>query len=89
VVGRHFEGPTWEVQDGSRVVGSVIDEAPAPRPHAVAWLMLSARADESGMLAGTRYILRSDTVGGEKPTGSCTPGQTARVPYTATYTFFR
>ncbi|EIZ82244.1 Protein of unknown function DUF3455 [Methylobacterium sp. GXF4] len=89
VVGRHFEGPTWEIQDGSRVVGSVIDHAPAPQPHAVAWLMLSARATGSGMLAGTRYVLRSDTDGGEKPAGGCTPGQTVRVPYTATYTFYR
>ncbi|MCJ2058695.1 DUF3455 domain-containing protein [Methylobacterium sp. J-048] len=89
VVGRHFEGPTWEAQDGSRVVGSVIDQAPAPEPHAVAWLLLAGRTSGSGALAGTRYVLRRDTSGGEKPAGGCTPGQTARVPYTATYTFYR
>ncbi|SFM43297.1 Protein of unknown function [Methylobacterium pseudosasicola] len=89
VVGHHFEGPTWEAQDGSRVAGSVIDQAPAPKPHAVAWLLLSGRASGSGMLAGTRYVLRRDTDGGEKPAGGCTPGQTTRVPYTATYTFYR
>ncbi|MCJ2095644.1 DUF3455 domain-containing protein [Methylobacterium sp. J-072] len=89
VVGRHFEGPTWESQDGSRVVGSVIDQAPAPQPQAVAWLLLSGQATGTGMLAGTRYVLRRDTAGGEKPPGGCTPGQTARMPYTATYTFYR
>jgi len=89
VVGRHFEGPTWEAQDGSRVVGSVIDQAPAPKPHAVAWLLLAGQATGSGVLAGTRYVLRNDTAGGEKPAGGCTPGETARVPYTASYTFYR
>lgn len=88
-VGRHFEGPVWEAQDGSRVLGTVIAQAPAPRPQAVAWLLLSGRATGSGSLAGTQYILRSDTVGGEKPQGVCTPGQMARVPYSATYTFYR
>ena len=88
-IGRHFEGPTWETQDGSRVVGSVIAQAPAPQPGAVTWLLLSAQGSGPGMLAETRYVLRRDTDGGEKPTGSCSVGQIQRVPYTATYTFFR
>lgn len=88
-VGRHFEGPVWEAQDGSRVLGTVIAQVPAPRPQAVAWLLLSGRTSGTGLLAGTQYVLRSDTVGGEKPQGGCMPGQTARVPYSATYTFYR
>ena len=88
-IGRHFEGPTWEAQDGSRVVGTVIGQAQAPQAHAVAWLLLAGRATGFGLLAGTRYVLRSDTAAGEKPPGDCAMGQTVRVPYRATYTFYR
>lgn len=90
-VGHHFKGPTWEARDGSKVVGSVVKRAPAPQPHAVPWVLLSAVATGSpGVFAGTRYILRQDTVGGVEPDGACaSAGQTAHVPYAATYAFYR
>lgn len=90
-VGHHSKGPIWEARDGSGVVGSVLERVPAPRPHAVPWVLLSAMATSSpGVFAGTRYILRRDTVGGVEPDGACaSAGQTAHVPYAATYAFYR
>jgi len=33
-IGRHYAGPTWEANDGSKVVGEVQQRAEAPRPVA-------------------------------------------------------
>ena len=42
-IGRHYEGPTWEATDGSKVVGAVEQRVSAPRAGAVPWLLLKAR----------------------------------------------
>jgi hypothetical protein len=34
-IGGHYAGPTWEANDGSKVVGEVLQRADAPRPGAV------------------------------------------------------
>ncbi len=86
----HFAGPTWKASHGAEVVGQVIAKAPAPMPGSVAWLLLSARTTGKGTLAGTRYVQRTNTVGGAEPAPSCTVGGAeARVPYTADYSFYR
>jgi FtsP/CotA-like multicopper oxidase with cupredoxin domain len=93
VVGRHFAGPTWESTDGSRVVGELKARAPAPRAHAIAWLLLEARSTGGmGLLSPTRSIQRTTTSGGAAPAQPCGAAQAraeARVPYTATYYFYR
>src|SRR5713226_9069541 len=40
-IAKHYAGPTWEANDGSKVVGEVQKKADAPRPGAVPWLLLS------------------------------------------------
>jgi len=40
LVGRHYDGPTWESLDGSRVAGKVRANAPAPDSSAIPWLLL-------------------------------------------------
>ena len=42
-----------------------------------------------GKLTEITAIQRVDTVGGLAPAGSCTTGDTADVPYTAKYVFYR
>jgi hypothetical protein len=85
-------GPYWEATDGSRVVGAVKGRAEAPQGGAVAWLLLSAKAEgQQGMLSTVKSIQRINTVGGLAPAAGCAPenhGQRLRVPYTATYRFF-
>ena len=67
-IGRHYKGPTWEATDGSRVVGQLEQQATAPRPGAVAWLLLKAKSHTgAGVLSNVTYIQRLNTVGGAAP----------------------
>jgi hypothetical protein len=91
-VGRHFAGPHWEADDGSRIVGSVKARADAPQPGAIAWLLMSATSvGGPGRFSGVTQVQRIRTVGGAAPTTACTPGAPGgpvRVPYSAEYVFF-
>lgn len=93
-LGRHYAGPTWESKDGSSVVGEVRASEPAPDPAtAIPWLLLAAKATAgSGVFSATSSIQRVRTLGGLAPAAACSAsnaGQFARVPYTATYYFYR
>ena len=92
-LGNHYGGPTWEAGDGSAVVGEVKARDPGPKPSAIPWLLLSAKANTgSGTFASAKSIQRVATEGGLAPAEPCTGNklkQVARVPYTATYYFYR
>lgn len=92
-IGKHYGGPTWEADDGSKVVGEVVARDDGPDANAIPWLLLRAKANSgSGVFAGTTSIQRLDTRGGKAPAGACAAqqaGNEARVPYTAAYYFFR
>jgi hypothetical protein len=87
VIGRHFAGPTWQLNDGSWVRGKAVAKQVAPDAAAVPWLLLES-AGGSGRLEAVRFIQRTDTRGGNPPDGSCSPGAMRRVRYTATYSFY-
>jgi hypothetical protein len=91
-VGHHFAGPTWQGQDGSAVVGAVLQRADAPDPGAIPWLLLEAKEHAgSGAFSTITHIQRLDTVGGVAPSEGCDEmhaGAEVRVPYQATYAFF-
>ena len=91
VVGIHGAGPTWQLADGSRVRGSVQARVDAPGGRDIPWLLLTAHAEPSaqGSLTGISHIQRLNTRGGLAPAGACVNQQSARVPYTADYLFFR
>jgi len=84
----HTAGPVWtSVIDGSSVSGAVIGTAPSE--NAIPQVLLSSTANRGpGLLADVKFIQRLDTTGGLSPTGACTEGTTASVPYTADYTFW-
>jgi hypothetical protein len=90
---RHYDGPTWEAEDGSKVVGAVQARDAGPDPDAIPWLLLSAAATSGrGLLTGTLSIQRVATAGGRAPAGGCGPeqqGEELRVPYTAQYAFYK
>jgi len=92
-IGKHYAGPTWESVDGSRVVGELKSRDPGPMPSAIPWLLLTAKSTAgTGVFSQTMSIQRVQTVGGVVPAEPCSPAnvkQTARVPYTATYYFYR
>ena len=89
---KHYGGPTWEANDGSRVVGEVIGSSPGTQPNSIAWLLLRARSTSgNGLFAHVQFIQRLNTVGGSVPAGGCTrqqAGQQLRAAYTADYLFY-
>ena len=91
-VGKHYGGPTWESNDGSKVVAGVTARSDAPQAGAIPWLLLTAQSTEGpGVFGRTKSIQRVRTVGGSAPNEPCAPadaGKLARVAYQATYYFY-
>jgi hypothetical protein len=91
-IGKHYAGPTWELDDGSKVVGEVKARDDGPDAGAIPWLLLAAKsASGTGVLGQVQSIQRIATVGGKAPASSCNAGeagQEARVAYKAAYYFY-
>ena len=92
-VGRHYVGPTWEADDGSRIQGKLVASQKAPDGVSVAWLLLSvAEHQGQGRMSDVAYVRRIDTKGGAAPKTPCAAeqaGQTSGSPYEAKYQFYR
>ena len=90
--GKHFAGPSWEANDGSRVTGKAVANAPSPNADSVAWLLLQVLTHEGiGVLSRVASIQRLDTKGGKAPASGCDAthaGQEHRVAYSADYLFY-
>jgi hypothetical protein len=92
-IGRHYAGPTWESNDGSKVVGEVKARDDGPDAKAIPWLLLGAKSvSGDGVLGRTASVQRIQTAGGIAPADGCSPsqaGKEARVPYGASIIFIR
>lgn len=93
-LGKHYAGPSWESVDGSIVVGEVKGRDPGPDPNAIPWLLLTVKKrDGLGVMSSVLNIQRINTVGGLPPPPQTCSGGTvnrqARMPYKATYYFYR
>jgi hypothetical protein len=68
-IGKHFGGPTWQLNDGSQITGKMAAKADAPDPNkAIPWLLVTVTANSgSGKLSGVTSIQRVNTVGGLAP----------------------
>ena len=90
-IGKHYAGPHWESNDGSRIVGAVKANSPAPAADAIAWLLLGAKSvGPAGAFSSVTSVQRVNTVGGIAPKTGCsqaTAGASARINYTADYYF--
>jgi hypothetical protein len=90
--GKHFAGPSWEANDGSRVTGKAVANAPSPDADSIPWLLVTvATHSGEGVLARVTSIQRVNTKGGKAPASGCDAahaGQEERVPYSADYVFF-
>ena len=91
-IGRHFAGPSWQLNDSSTVVGKVAARFDPPDKDTIPWLLLTA-ADHSGngLLNNVTHIQRLNTRGGKAPAPGCDGshvGDETRVPYTADYFFY-
>ena len=89
-VGVHYGGPTWEANNGGKVVAARVASC-SPDPTAIPWLLLQATSTEGpGVLNSVSYIQRVNTKGGLAPTApGSTTGVVAEVPYTTEYYFYR
>jgi hypothetical protein len=91
-IGKHYGGPTWEANDGSKVIGELVARVDSTDPNAIAWLLLRAKSTSgAGIFGGVRFIQRLHTVGGNASSEGCNPtsaGVESRVAYTADYWFY-
>jgi hypothetical protein len=91
-LGKHYAGPTWEANDGSKIAGVVKAHVDSPAKSAIPWLLLTTKSTVStGTFAKVRSVQRLHTVAGIAPSMRCDAGlagRTARVPYTADYYFY-
>ena len=89
-IGTHYAGPTWEADDGSKVVATRVADC-TPNRGAIPWLRLDAvSSSPQGRFGLVTHVLRVNTIGGTAPaTAGAFVGDEARVPYTAEYYFYR
>jgi Protein of unknown function (DUF3455) len=90
IVGHHSAGPSWELSDGSAVVGKVAGSAPGTSPNDITWLKLDVISHGgTGTLSDVTTVQRINTVGGVL-TGECDrAGAPRSMPYSADYVFLR
>ena len=92
VIGLHFAGPTWKLNDGGQIQGESLANKPSPDAGSIPWLLLRAKSGTpTGSLGSVSYIQRTETHGGAAPASGCQvadAGKTVKIPYTATYTFY-
>lgn len=89
-VGRHFAGPSWEMADGSRVVGRAVGKAPGTAPDDIPWLKLDVSQHRgSGILGDVATVQRIATVGGNRAGPCPSEGALVAEPYAADYVFSR
>ena len=91
-IGYHFAGPTWEMQDGSAIVGVVLAQASAPDPQSIPWLLLRVKSRHgAGVPSNVEFVRRTKTQGGVAPARGCDAehaSEQARIRYAAHYLFY-
>ena len=92
--GKHFAGPSWEANDGSRVTGKAVANSPSPDPSSIPWLLVTVVShDGSGVLSRVTSTSSALTLTAAKAPASRTVTlshviQEVRVPYSADYRFY-
>ena len=88
-LGTHYAGPTWESNNGSKVVGRREADC-SPDPTAIPWLLLEKVSTAGvGIFTPVTFIQRVNTKGGLVPTAPGTSiGAVAQVPYSTEYYFY-
>jgi hypothetical protein len=92
VIGRHFAGPSWQLNDSSRITGKAVAHVDAPEPTAIAWLLVTVVSESGdGRLRNVSAVQRLRTNGGKAPASGCDAAHLAaevRAPYSADYLFY-
>ncbi|HEY5027555.1 MAG TPA: DUF3455 domain-containing protein [Candidatus Angelobacter sp.] len=86
LIGKHFGGPTWQLNDGSQITGKMAAKVDAPDPRAIPWLLVTVTANSgSGALSGVTSIQRVNTVAGLAPAVSECTQQSGEVEFKSSY----
>jgi hypothetical protein len=92
VIGSHFAGPTWKLNDGSEVVGKASAHVDSPDSDSIAWLLVNAVSHSgTGLLTSVTTIQRVHTHGGKPPSVGCDEAHRdaeTKSSYTADYYFY-
>ncbi|MFC0401937.1 DUF3455 domain-containing protein [Paraburkholderia rhizosphaerae] len=87
----HDAGPSWQADDGSRIVGHAVAQMASASTGSIPQLLLeTTHSDKPGQLSSVRFVQRLNTVGGSAPATMCTAEhQIAYSPYFANYVFWK
>ncbi len=93
VIGHHYAGPAWKLNDGSEVTGKALAHVNSPDPQSIAWLLLSVVSHAGkGVLTAVTHIQRINTHGGQPPPATqCDAtkrNSETRSAYSADYYFY-
>ena len=92
VIGHHFAGPTWKLDDGSEVTGKAVGRADSPDPGSIPWLLVHTVGHAGkGLLTNVTTIQRINTHGGQPPADGCDEPHAkaeTKISYTADYYFY-
>jgi len=92
-VGLHSVGPSWQHEDGSRVVGKTVVQLQKQPIVSIPWLLLTASQHQGrGVFDKITFIQRINTQGGLPPLTSCDAnhlGSEKGVTYNADYVFYQ
>ena len=92
VIGSHFAGPTWKLDDGSEVTGKAAAHVDSPDAGSIPWLLVTAAGHSGqGVLTNVTTIQRVHTRGGKPPAEGCDashPNAETKSSYTADYYFY-
>jgi hypothetical protein len=91
-LGRHFHGPAWQANDGSKIEARMSASAASPDATSIPWLLLKVTEHSGqGVLSKVEHVQRLRTAGGKAPANGCDrehAGKELRVPYQADYLFW-
>ena len=86
VIGKHFGGPTWQLNDGGQITGKMVAKADAPDPKAIPWLLVTVTSNAgNGVLSRVTTIQRINTVSGLPPAASECSESSGEVEFKSSY----
>jgi hypothetical protein len=92
VIGSHFAGPSWKLNDGSQVTGKAAAHVDSDDPSSIQWLRVDVVSHSGeGALSKVTTIQRVNTHGGKPPAGGCDESHRdaeTESSYTADYYFY-
>ena len=93
VMGRHYAGPAWKLNDGSEVTGKAAARVDSPDAGSIPWLLVTVIGHTGeGALSRVSDIQRIHTKGGVPPVAdmcnAAKQGSESKSSYTADYYFY-